>query len=141
MARPREFDADEALDKAMHLFWAKGYYDTSIRDLVEATGVNYYGLYGTFESKHGLFLAALDRYRAKVTSQIVRELNRPGGYAGKSRYLVEPNVKEGKGGLRDLHTLFWISKYHFRVRTQQEARSRSELLRSAERAVDVRGRA
>ena len=78
MARPREFDADEALDKAMHLFWAKGYYDTSIRDLVEATGVNYYGLYGTFESKHGLFLAALDRYRAKVTDQIIRELNRPG---------------------------------------------------------------
>ncbi len=35
---------------------------------------------------------------------------------GKSRYLVEPNVKEGKGGLRDLHTLFWIAKYVYRVK-------------------------
>ncbi len=39
---------------------------------------------------------------------------------GESRYLVEPNVKEGKGGLRDLQTLFWISKYYYRVRTGEE---------------------
>jgi [protein-PII] uridylyltransferase len=36
--------------------------------------------------------------------------------AGQSRYLVEPNVKDGKGGLRDLHTLFWMAKYVYRVR-------------------------
>lgn len=40
--------------------------------------------------------------------------------AGTSRYLVEPNVKDGKGGLRDLHTLFWIAKYVYRVRTIPE---------------------
>ncbi len=40
--------------------------------------------------------------------------------AGESRYLVEPNVKDGKGGLRDLHTLFWIGKYFYRVRTAEE---------------------
>src|SRR3984885_6537512 len=40
--------------------------------------------------------------------------------AGASRYLVEPNVKEGKGGLRDLNTLFWISKYVYRVHTPHE---------------------
>ncbi|MBP0616306.1 [protein-PII] uridylyltransferase [Jiella mangrovi] len=38
---------------------------------------------------------------------------------GNTRYLVEPNVKEGKGGLRDLNTLFWIAKYHYRVRTPE----------------------
>ncbi|HYI06937.1 MAG TPA: nucleotidyltransferase domain-containing protein, partial [Reyranella sp.] len=40
--------------------------------------------------------------------------------AGESRYLVEPNVKDGKGGLRDLQTLFWIAKYFYRVRTGDE---------------------
>ena len=40
--------------------------------------------------------------------------------AGQSRYLVEPNVKDGKGGLRDLHTLFWIAKYVYRVRDPSE---------------------
>ncbi|MGH6760584.1 MAG: [protein-PII] uridylyltransferase [Phyllobacterium sp.] len=39
---------------------------------------------------------------------------------GESRYLVEPNVKESKGGQRDLHTLFWITKYHYRVRSNEE---------------------
>ncbi len=40
--------------------------------------------------------------------------------AGSSRYLVEPNVKEGKGGLRDLNTLFWIAKYVYRVSSSDE---------------------
>jgi len=39
---------------------------------------------------------------------------------GNSRYVVEPNVKEGKGGLRDLHTLFWIGKYAYKVRTSAD---------------------
>ncbi|WP_108663836.1 [protein-PII] uridylyltransferase [Acuticoccus kandeliae] len=39
---------------------------------------------------------------------------------GRTRYLVEPNVKEGKGGLRDLNTLFWIAKYFYRVRNEAE---------------------
>src|SRR5690606_4718801 len=40
--------------------------------------------------------------------------------AGETRYLVEPNVKEGKGGQRDLHTLFWIAKYFYRVKSKEE---------------------
>lgn len=40
--------------------------------------------------------------------------------SGATRYLVEPNVKEGKGGQRDLHTLFWIAKYYYRVKTSDE---------------------
>jgi [protein-PII] uridylyltransferase len=43
---------------------------------------------------------------------------------GQSRYLVEPNVKDGKGGLRDLHTLFWIAKYVYRVRELEELADR-----------------
>ena len=78
MARPKEFDPEDALDKAMQQFWAKGYHDTSIRDLVDRTGVNYYGLYAAFENKRGLFLAALDRYRDTITTEIIGELKRSG---------------------------------------------------------------
>lgn len=74
MGRKQEFDPVDATSKAMHLFWAKGYYDTSIRDLVAATGVNYYGLYNVFDDKRGLFLAALDCYRDTATKQILAEL-------------------------------------------------------------------
>ncbi len=50
--------------------------------------------------------------------------------AGESRYLVEPNVKDGKGGLRDLHTLFWIGKYFYRVRTGEELVAKGVFTRS-----------
>lgn len=63
MARNREFEPKDALEKAMLVFWQKGYTDTSIDDLVNATGVSRYGLYGEFGSKHGLFLASLDHYQ------------------------------------------------------------------------------
>ncbi|MEP2703686.1 MAG: [protein-PII] uridylyltransferase [Roseibium sp.] len=49
---------------------------------------------------------------------------------GTSRYLVEPNIKEGKGGLRDLNTLFWIAKYHYRVNRQSELVKMGVLTRS-----------
>ncbi|WP_182084229.1 [protein-PII] uridylyltransferase [Aureimonas sp. ME7] len=58
---------------------------------------------------------------------------------GDTRYLVEPNVKEGKGGLRDLHTLFWIAKDHYRVDTREAlvamgvfSRREGQLFRKAE---------
>lgn len=63
MARLREFDPKEALDKAMMVFWQKGYLDTSIDDLVEATGVSRYGLYGEFGNKREFFMACLDHYQ------------------------------------------------------------------------------
>lgn len=78
MARPREFDEGQALDKAMRLFWSKGYHDSSIRDLVEATGVNQYGLYSVFDDKRGMFLAALDRYGETVTRNVIEAIQRPG---------------------------------------------------------------
>ena len=49
---------------------------------------------------------------------------------GASRYLVEPNIKEGKGGLRDLNTLFWIAKYHYRVDRQSDLVKKGVLTRS-----------
>lgn len=64
MARPKEFDPDEALDQAMHVFWHKGYEATSMEDLLAAMDINRGSLYATFGDKHELFLKAMDRYCA-----------------------------------------------------------------------------
>ncbi|MEZ4403689.1 MAG: TetR/AcrR family transcriptional regulator [Kofleriaceae bacterium] len=63
MARPREFDRDAVLDRAMELFWARGFDATSMSDLVDHVGIGRQSLYDTFGDKHALYLAALDRYR------------------------------------------------------------------------------
>ena len=77
MARTREFDPEEALDKAVQLFWQKGYFDTSMDDLVKETGVSRYGLYGTFGNKQALFDAALMRYAMGLVTSLQEELRRP----------------------------------------------------------------
>ncbi|TAJ22292.1 MAG: TetR/AcrR family transcriptional regulator [Nitrospirae bacterium] len=64
MARPKEFNPDEALDKAMHVFWHKGYEATSMEDLLSAMDINRGSLYATFGDKRELFLKAMDRYCA-----------------------------------------------------------------------------
>jgi len=71
MARQKEFDQDKALDKAMTLFWQKGYEATSIQELVDHMGIGRRSLYDTFKSKHDLFIAALDRYRDMAFESIV----------------------------------------------------------------------
>jgi TetR/AcrR family transcriptional regulator, transcriptional repressor for nem operon len=77
MARNREFEPKDALEKAMMVFWQKGYADTSIDDLVDATGVSRYGLYGEFGSKHGLFLASLDHYQDTAVKAYFGIVERP----------------------------------------------------------------
>ena len=62
MARPKAFNPDEALDKAMHVFWHKGYEAASMEDLLSAMDINRGSLYDTFGDKRELFLKAMDRY-------------------------------------------------------------------------------
>jgi AcrR family transcriptional regulator len=62
--RPREFDVDEVLDKAIAVFCERGYHATSIGDLTAATGLASGSVYKAFGDKRGLYIAALDRYKA-----------------------------------------------------------------------------
>jgi AcrR family transcriptional regulator len=66
MARPREFDEDEALDAALRLFWERGFSGTSVQELCDATGLSRASLYGAFGDKQQLFARALNRYGEKV---------------------------------------------------------------------------
>jgi TetR/AcrR family transcriptional repressor of nem operon len=63
MPRPKSFDEDAVLDKAVQLFWERGYEGTSLADLEDHLGLGRQSLYNTFGDKHALFLKALDRYR------------------------------------------------------------------------------
>ena len=73
MPRPKKFDETEVLDKAVVLFWQKGFNGTSMQDLVSGLGINRASLYDTFGGKHQLFMSALDRYR-KTTEVLLSEL-------------------------------------------------------------------
>ncbi len=67
--RPKVFDREAALDKAMTLFWQHGYEATSLSDLVEATGAKAPTLYAEFVNKEGLFRAVLDHYIAHFAAK------------------------------------------------------------------------
>jgi TetR/AcrR family transcriptional repressor of nem operon len=67
MARPREFDASTAVDRAMEVFWTKGYEATSLDELCDATGLSRSSLYATFGSKRNLLLLSVDRYAERRT--------------------------------------------------------------------------
>jgi AcrR family transcriptional regulator len=62
MGRARAFDADEALDRAMTVFWTKGYEGASLSDLTQAMGINRPSLYAAYGNKQELFRKALERY-------------------------------------------------------------------------------
>ena len=77
MPRPREFDVTDALDKAMGVFWAKGYEATSLDDLCAATGIGRSSLYAAFGNKRNLLLKSLDHYLERGAARIAGALSRP----------------------------------------------------------------
>lgn len=103
MARQKEFNRDEVLQKAMEIFWARGYEGASIQDLVQHMGINRQSMYDTFGDKHALFLQALDRYREVQGRRVFEILDRPGSVKKNVRLLFEEAVEravseEGRRG-------------------------------------------
>lgn len=77
MARPREFDPDTVVDRALDVFWAKGYEATSLDDLCEGTALNRSSLYAAFGDKRALFLKTIDRYGDNAVARVGAALSRP----------------------------------------------------------------
>lgn len=75
MARPREFDSEVVLDRAMQVFWAKGYEASSLDDLCGATNLNRSSLYAAFGDKRALFLETIDRYGDSAVARIAAALS------------------------------------------------------------------
>jgi len=80
--RPREFVPDDVVRRAVDVFRAKGYTDTSLTDLMDGTGLSRGSIYKAFGDKRGLFLAALDVYMADNIAQLDRNLAAIPGTAG-----------------------------------------------------------
>lgn len=70
----KQFDTDEALEKAMQAFWQHGYEATSMQDLVDCMGVNRGSLYATYGDKHAIFVAALLRYDEKMRRDFIGQI-------------------------------------------------------------------
>ncbi|WP_316831941.1 TetR/AcrR family transcriptional regulator [Pedobacter aquatilis] len=75
MARSKVFNETEVLDKAMNLFWQKGYNATSAQDLVDGLGISRSSLYDTYGDKHSLFVMALKQYRKERIDPVMEGLN------------------------------------------------------------------
>ena len=75
MARPKEFDPERALTKAMNLFWRQGYENISLEALMKEMGIARQSLYDTFGDKRALYLKALAHYRDQTTGQMQKMLN------------------------------------------------------------------
>jgi len=75
--RPREFDAEKALDKALMLFWRHGYEGTSLAALTDSMGINMPSLYAAFGSKEVLFRKVVDRYVHRPDFYLPRALKEP----------------------------------------------------------------
>jgi TetR/AcrR family transcriptional repressor of nem operon len=94
MTRTRTFDPSAALTQVVDLFASKGYSETSMEDIVRATGVSRYGLYGTFGSKRELFEAALERYADAMGRKAFLRLLEPGASLRHIRAIFEERVAD-----------------------------------------------
>ena len=95
--RTRQFDEDEALDRAMEVFWRRGYEGATLPELTAAMGINRPSLYAAFGNKEQLFRKALDRYRSGPVAFVREALKEPtargvaeGLFRGVVRLLDDP---------------------------------------------------
>jgi len=87
MVGTKQFDHDAVVERAMMLFWRKGYSGTSIHDLEKATRLRRGSLYNAFGDKQGLFVAALKRYETTVGQERIRQLSNPDPYRAIEGFL------------------------------------------------------
>jgi TetR/AcrR family transcriptional regulator, copper-responsive repressor len=111
MGRNKQFERDDVVEKALYAFWRKGYIDTSLKDLEEATGVFKPALYSEFGDKEGLFLECVRHYRKHYSGQLLL-LREPLGWKNIEDFLKSVLPRKGEKGCfealtfaRDVHVL------------------------------------
>src|SRR5262245_55376659 len=89
LGRPRAFDTDKALDRALNIFWRKGYEGAALAELTKAIGINRPSLYAAFGDKEALFRKALERYEQGPTAFIREALAEPTARRVAERLLLD----------------------------------------------------
>jgi TetR/AcrR family transcriptional repressor of nem operon len=89
VGRPQEFDRDEALAKAMEVFWKRGYEATSVQDLLDGMGIHRGSMYNTFGDKQSLFVEAIEHYCTKLRDEVSAVLRRAGSPLGNVLRIME----------------------------------------------------
>ena len=94
MARTKAFDTDEVLDRALHIFWQKGYEGTSMQDLVDSMQINRASIYDTFGNKEQLYLSALQRYLKRNHQQVQQLLAHSSSVREALEQLLDNMIQE-----------------------------------------------
>jgi len=79
MARTKQYNESEVVEKAMQLFWKNGYRNTSMQMLEKEMGINKFSIYASFGNKHGLFLESLKCYKGRVNGMLEKFKNASNG--------------------------------------------------------------
>jgi TetR/AcrR family transcriptional regulator, transcriptional repressor for nem operon len=98
--RPRAFDTDEALSRALDVFWSRGYAGTSIQDLVDGLGLQRGSLYAAFGDKHSLYLKAVELYARHNRDQLTTMLASGPVLPALREMLLDPGTVTGAAGGR-----------------------------------------
>ncbi|WP_431955386.1 TetR/AcrR family transcriptional regulator [Nocardia lijiangensis] len=122
MARTKEFDPDVVLDRALQLFWKRGYEATSVADLTEHLGIARACIYATYGRKHELFMKALQRHVEVVDALVTAELARPGPALPAIRGLIDRFVTESCSENRFLGCLVTNAAVELAARDAEVAR-------------------
>ena len=128
MARTKEFDRDHALEKAMHVFWERGYEATSMSDLLSAMGIGRQSMYDTFGDKRRLFIEALERYidqrqseyRCMIAAPSVRDAIR-----GMFESLLAETPKDKRRGCFGILTTLELAPHDPRIAKLMASRQRA----------------
>ncbi len=90
MPRNKAYSEDMVLEKAMHVFWGKGYEATSLRLLEKEMGINQFSIYSSFTNKKNLFLESIRKYREYVSQNVYQSLlKEDAGLAELKAFLME----------------------------------------------------
>ncbi|WP_442588438.1 TetR/AcrR family transcriptional regulator [Pedobacter sp. AW31-3R] len=119
--RSKDFDEEEILRKAIHIFWEKGYNATSIHDLIDGLGIGRSSIYHAFGDKHKLFVKALELYQSEGTAKIISIID---------------NAPSLKSGLESLLSAVVNDVLHescpkgcFKVNSEVEVAAQDEIIR------------